>query len=39
MGSEVNGMPIHTVLRGRVVVRDMELQGSPGGAMVGFDWK
>ena len=35
-GSELTGRPLHTVLRGRIVVRDGELQGEAGGRPVRF---
>jgi len=33
-GVELTGWPIHTVLRGHVVVRDGEVQGTPAGELV-----
>jgi dihydroorotase len=35
-GREVTGWPIHTVVRGRSVVRDGEVQGAPIGEPVVF---
>lgn len=35
-GREVTGWPIHTILRGNVVVRDGKIQGSPLGQPVAF---
>jgi len=35
-GETLTGWPIHTVLRGKVVVRDGELQGPPAGEPVRF---
>lgn len=35
-GKEVTGWPIHTILRGKAVVRDEELQGDPQGEPVVF---
>jgi dihydroorotase len=32
----VTGWPMATVVRGRVVMREAELQGDPAGAPVGF---
>ena len=36
-GREVIGWPIHTILRGKTVVRDGELQGDPEGQPVVFE--
>jgi dihydroorotase len=36
-GMDVTGWPIATVVRGRVVMRDGELVGAPGGRPVAFD--
>lgn len=35
-GCAVTGWPVHTVVRGRVVVRDGELNGRPAGKAVTF---
>jgi dihydroorotase len=35
-GIAVTGWPIHTILRGQVVVRDGQLMGPPGGQMIRF---
>ncbi|MCZ2156008.1 MAG: dihydroorotase [Bryobacterales bacterium] len=35
-GEEFRGWPVHTILRGEVVVRDGALQGTPGGRAVEF---
>lgn len=39
LGTVITGKPIHTVLRGQVVVADGELVGKPSGKAVEFDWK
>lgn len=36
-GKDVTGWPIHTILRGKAVVRDGELQGDPQGEPVVFE--
>jgi dihydroorotase len=38
-GETLNAPPEHVLLRGIPVVREGALQGTPGGAPVGFDWK
>ncbi len=35
-GMRVTGWPMATVVRGRVVMREAELQGDPAGAPIGF---
>jgi dihydroorotase len=35
-GITVTGWPIHTILRGQVMVRDEQLVGQPGGMMIRF---
>lgn len=39
LNTVLTGKPIHTVIRGNVVVADCEIVGQPIGVPVQFDWK
>ncbi len=38
-GERLLGRPVHTVIRGKVVVEDGTLRGEPGGLPARFNWK